>query len=310
MYQIYYNNSMLETEKTGIVQKLLLLVNILLGKKLSKSDIISEFEKRHVFITKTSVDNYIKILINNGFQIKSEKEKGKNIYSFEFNVEKNTLNEEIEPIFQELKKIIISQKDYNFVKKSVYLFYKIASCFDRESRLKVANFGYYSVINWFLVNKLEEHCYNKDVILIEYILPNGENKEITIHTDKLCIKGKSARLYLVGAIACNSCFSSLPVDRIFTIKKVLRKKVRFDLPVRLLEYTISKKNFEEFGLEDGEMLLSTENEKVTISAPIIDEFMLVQRILEHCPDVYYISDEKIKSMVFEKLKTLEKMYEK
>ncbi len=308
--EIYYNVSMEKPEKNGIVHKLLLLVNILINKKLSKTDIISEFQKKNISVSKTSIDKYIRILTDNGFSVKTEKEKGKNIYFLEFDIEKNNLNEESEAVFQELKKIIISQKDYNFVKNSVYMFYKIASCFDKDSISKVANFGYYSTINWFLVNELEKHCYDKDIILIEYILPNATNREITIHADKLSIRGKSARLYLVGAIGNSSCFSNLPVDRIFAIKKVLRKKVCFELPTRFLKYTISKNNFIESGIEDDETLLTIDNDRVTILSPVIDEFLIAQRILYHCPEVYYISDEKIKSIVFEKLKKLEEIYGK
>ncbi len=308
--KIYYNIPMEKPEKNGIVQKLLLLVNMLANKKLSKTDIISDFQKHNILVSKTSIDKYIQILINNGFLIEREKQKAKNTYSLKIDTTKNNLDEESELIFQELKKIIISQKDYNFVKNSVYLFYKIASLFDEDSVSKVANFGYYSTINWFLVNELEKHCFDKDIIEIEYILPNGVNRDIKIHADKLSIRGKSARLYLVGAINDSSCFSCLPVDRIFSIKKVLRKKVCFELPVRFLKYTISKNNFVEFGIEDDETLLFMDSEKATILSPVIDEFMVAQRILYHCPDVFYISDEKIKSIVFEKLKKLEEIYGK
>ena len=190
------------------------------------------------------------------------------------------------------------------------MFYKLSLCFDENSRNKVENFGYFSTLNWFLINQLEKHCFDKDYIVIEYVLPNGRNKEILIHTDKLLIKGSSKRMYLVGILDNAEQFSHLPVDRIFMVKKVIRKNMCFDLPVKLIKYTISKKALDEFILEDNEMIFSEDDDKVTISSFVFDEFMLIQKLLYYCPDIYYISDERIKTILLEKLQKVRKLYGK
>ena len=223
--------------------------------------------------------------------------------------EKISLDEKTESIFKELKKIIISQKNYYSIKEAVYMFYKISLLYKEEDIKRAANFGYFSTLNWFLINELESHCHDKDIIEIEYILPNGKSKNTTIHTDKLVIKWNSNRLYLSGAIDKSDLFSYLPVDRIFKINKIIRKKACFDISTRILKYTTTKQNLEETGLFDNETIVNFNEEKVTIMTPITDEFSIVQRLLYFCPDIYEISDEKIKSMVLDKLETTEKMYE-
>ena len=77
----------------------------------------------------------------------------------------------------------------------------------------------------------------------------------------------------------------------------------------MLEYTVSKKDFDKLGLLENEIISNQNDDKITILSPITDEFLISQRLMEYCPNVYYISDKKIKDTVIEKLKTLEKIYE-
>lgn len=300
---------MQKPQMNGLLSRVLFLSHMLISGEYTKKEIILEYLKNDVKVSRTSIDNYIKILSENGINVAVRKEKNKNLYSINlknFNVE---FDEKTKAVFQELKKILISQKDYYLIKNTVYLFYKLSLKLDKNISDSFANFGYFSNINWFLVNDLEKHCVDKDIIKIEYILPDGKSIDYTIHADKLIIRGSSDRLYLSGVLNDDSLFSYLPVDRIFMIKKVIRKKVLFDMPVKILKYTVSKNALETTSLEENEAIYEQHDEKVTISSLLTDEFLAFQRILHFCPDVYFISDEKIKSMVVDKLKSLEKMYE-
>ena len=300
---------MQKTTKYNLISRLLFLIFILTSKKCSKKDIISEFSKKNINLSKTTIDNYFKTLKNNGIKINSESKKGTKQYFLAPIEEKISLDDKTESIFKELKKIIVSKKNYYDIKNAIYMFYKISLLYKEEDIKRTANFGYFSTLNWFLINELETHCHNKDIIEIEYILPEGKSKNITIHADKLVIKWNSNRLYLSGTIGESYLFSHLPVDRIFKINKTIRKKACFDLSTKILKYTTSKQNLEEAGLSDNETIIKTDNEKVTILVSVKDEFSIVQRLLYFCPDVYEISDEKIKNTVLDKLKTTEKLYE-
>lgn len=300
---------MTKPQKNGLLSKILFLSHMLISGEYTKKEIISEYLKNNVKISRTSIDNYIKILSENGINIRLRKNKGKNLYSVVQNNFNPEFDEKTKTTFKELKKILVSQKNYNLIKNTVYLFYKLSLNFDKQISSSLANFGYYSNINWFLVNELEKHCIDKDIIKIEYILPSGKSKDLAVHTDKLIVQGNSCRLYLSCVLEGSSSFSHLPIDRIFTIKKIIRKKVCFNMPAKILKYTVSKNAFETTQLEDNETIYEQKDNKITISSLLTDEFSAFQRILYFCPDVYYISDEKIKSMVIDKLKSLEKIYE-
>ena len=101
------------------------------------------------------------------------------------------------------------------------LFYQLALFIkDMDERREFIDFGYYSTINWYLVTQLEKHCREKNVLILDYILPRGENKYITMHTDSLKVGEFNDRIYLHGVLENCTQFSRLPIDRIFMIKKV------------------------------------------------------------------------------------------
>ena len=66
--------------------------------------------------------------------------------------------------------------------------------------------------------------------------------------------------------------------------------------------------FDKVGLDKKEGLGEIKNNIVTIRRPIDDTFFTLQRLLYFCPDLYYISDDKIKNLVKEKLYALKDMY--
>jgi len=188
-------------------------------------------------------------------------------------------------------------------------FYKFALLTqNKDYRGSLINFDYYSKINWLLVKQLKFHCHEKDIIMFDYLLPDNKNKIITMHLDTIKVGNWSTRLYLRGIIEGMNGFSQLPIDKILMIKKIIKKNVRFNIETNVLTYKISKEIYEKEKLDEKEIVSEIKDNIVTIKRPLDDSFYIIQRLLYFCPDLYYISDEKIKNMVLEKLYILKDMY--
>lgn len=289
--------------------KVLFLLNLLYDGQYSKKEIIEEFTKNNINIKKTSINNYIEKLKSNDIPIIIKKIKNTNYYSLDKN-QIIYLKQNETDAAQDVKKILIAQKNKYLIKKAMQIFYKYALHIeDKNTKLELVNFDYYSKINWHLVKQLEYHCKNKNIIMLDYILPNGKNKYLIIHADTIKIGDWSNRLYLSGILKGDNKLSQLPVDKIFMVKKILKENIRISLKVDVLEYKISKKEFEKTGLDEKEGLTKIENNIVTIKRPLDDIFFTVQHLIHFCPDLYYVSDEKIRNYIKEKLYTLKDMYE-
>ena len=140
-------------------------------------------------------------------------------------------------------------------------------------------------------------------------MPTGENRNITLHVDKIQIGGWSNRLYLHGIFEFGNQFSTLPIEKIYMVKKVNREKVRFNLISNLLTYKISTKLFNTIELDEKERVVEQNQNFTTIQRPKDDEFYIIQKLLNFCPDLYYISDNDIKKQIKEKLEILKSTYE-
>ena len=42
-----------------------------------------------------------------------------------------------------------------------------------------------------------------------------------------------------------------------------------------------------------EKVIEETNDRITLQRPIDDDFYIIQRLLSFCPEIYYISDERI-----------------
>jgi len=291
--------------------KLLYLLNILMQNEYSKNEIIEQFNKVDVDIAKSLITHYIEQYAKYGIDIKNKINKNReNIYYVEqefsdIEFEKEELN-----AISDVKKILITQKNYNYIRKTMRLFYKIAKCIkDKDIQREIIDFGYYSTLNWNLVQQLEKHCEEKNIIAIEYILPQGECMVIKIHADSLKVSDWSQRLYLHGVFVGSKHFSHLPVDRIFMVREVIAKNKTIEVNTNFVTYVVSKKTYDEVFFDEKEKIIKDDGEKLTIERQIDDEFYLIQRLLTFCPDVYYVSDEKIKNLFKEKLENLKASYD-
>jgi len=288
--------------------KILFLLNLLCKKELSKNDIIEEFKKQNVEIKKTTINNYINKLKNNNIPIVVKQRKNVNYYTFDKKYNIIPTKEELDAS-SDVKKLLLNEKTQQIIKNVMRIFYKFAlHTYDYKIREELVDFGYYSKINWLLVKHLENHCKNKNIIMIDYILPEGSKKYIIIHTDTVKIGDWSNRLYLTGILEGDNKISQLPIDKIFRIKKVIKENVQINLETELLTYKISKEIFEKVGLDKKEGLSEIKNDIVTIRRPVDDTFFTIQRLLYFCPDLYYVSNSGIKNLIKEKLYTLKDMY--
>lgn len=288
--------------------KVLFLLNLLFNKEYSKREIIEEFEKFDIQIKKTSVNNYINKLKTNNIPIIVRQVKNTNYYS----IDKNT---SIPLKFLELsassdvKDILISSKNIDLIRCVMRVFYKFALyAKDDDTKFELMNFDYYSKINWLIVKKLDEHCRNKDIIAIDYIMPNEEMKTLIVHADMIKIGDMLKRIYLSCILDGDNKLSQLPVDKIFMIKKTVKKCVKMNLTTKVLTYKISEAMLNKFGLNKKEKLLGIKDNIASVKCPISDTFFTLQRLMYFCPYLYYVSDENLRNMVKEKLYTLKAMY--
>lgn len=291
--------------------KVLHLLNLLIEKDYTKNEILEEFLKIDVKLTKASINNYINKLLSCGFNIEIKNKKNKNLYHLKLPKQKLKPSENEIKNLNELKKILIAQKDHDKIRRFIRILYKfVLHIQDFEMANSFFDFGYYSTINWALVLRLEQHCKNKDLIEINYVLPSGINKNISIHSNSVHIAEWSDRLYLWGVFKNAKQISYLPVDRIFMINKTEKEKLPFDYETNKLKYIISNALYKEVELDSEEKLIKLTKNFATIERPSGDEFYLAQRLLSFCPDLYYISDERIKKLVIEKLQQLNMVYKK
>ena len=297
--------------KASSTYKLLYLLNLIITKDYTKAEIIKEFEKEGLKVTRSLITYYIKQLFKNGFNVKVKiNQKREKIYFVENGLANLEIKDEEFKVISDIKKLLISQKNYDNIRKTMRLFYKISNYIaDEDTKLRFIDFGYYSTLNWNLVIQLEKHCKQKNLITLDYILPSNGNKYLTLRADRLKISTWSQRLYFHGILDGTKYFLHLPVDRIYMIKKVEKSNENNEFLPDELTYVVSKKTYDKLFVDEKEKVIKVENGKITLQRSIDDEFYLIQRLLYFCPDIYYISDERIIRLLKEKLQFVKAIYE-
>ncbi len=296
--------------KVSSTDKLLYLLNLLIDDDYTKAQIIEKFSENGVNIQRSLITNYIERFHKCGIDIKSKvNEKREKVYYYEKKETDLFFTKEEMQAISDAKKILISQKNYDRIRKTMRLFYKLSRYIkDEDDKLKFIDFGYYSTINWNLLRRLEWHCKNKDVVSLDYILPTGGNKIITMRADSIKTSTWSNRIHLHGLLCDRKYFMHLPIDRIYMVKEVIKEKESFSDIQNNLIYKVSKKIYEKSFVDDKEQIIETNKDVVTIKRPIDDEFYIIQRLLSFCPMIYDISNERIKMLLKEKLELVKALY--
>lgn len=296
--------------KVSSTDKLLYLLNLLIDDDYTKAQIIEKFSENGVNIQRSLITNYIERFHKCGIDIKSKvNEKREKVYYYDKKETDLFFTKEEMQAISDAKKILISQKNYDRIRKTMRLFYKLSRYIkDEDDKLKFIDFGYYSTINWNLLRRLEWHCKNKDVVSLDYILPTGGNKIITMRADSIKTSTWSNRIHLHGLLCDRKYFMHLPIDRIYMVKEVIKEKESFSDIQNNLIYKVSKKIYEKSFVDDKEQIIETNKDVVTIKRPIDDEFYIIQRLLSFCPMIYDISNERIKMLLKEKLELVKALY--
>lgn len=296
--------------KVSSTDKLLYLLNLLIDDDYTKAQIIEKFSENGVNIQRSLITNYIERFHKCGIDIKSKvNEKREKVYYYEKKETDLFFTKEEMQAISDAKKILISQKNYDRIRKTMRLFYKLSRYIkDEDDKLKFIDFGYYSTINWNLLRRLEWHCKNKDVVSLDYILPTGGNKIITMRADSIKTSTWSNRIHLHGLLCDRKYFMHLPIDRIYMVKEVIKEKESFSDIQNNLIYKVSKKIYEKSFVDDKEQIIETNKDVVTIKRPIDDEFYIIQRLLSFCPMIYDISNKRIKMLLKEKLELVKALY--
>lgn len=299
--------------QTTRVQRVLYTLYLLTKGDISIEKLIEELSKASPKeADRTSVNSYINTLIKNNFDIEVKKENNTKIYHLNQKAFKLNFKEDEIWLIEKIKKIIISQKNVNKIKKAMEFLYKfillMSNCDDDKNIL--IDFEYYSKINWYLVDKLEKHCKNKDVIIIDYAKHGCELTKMKIHCNSISIGEWSDKIYLWGELFDNGELSFLPADKIFMIDKVVEENVPFNIKQDDIEYKISRALYDEIDLDEEEKLVKLTEDFAIIKRNKNNKFYIVQRLMSFCPDLHYISDEEIKKEVEKRLKLLKKEYEK
>jgi len=290
--------------------KALFLLNLLSQRAITKNEIIYEFAKNNVRISKTSIVNYIEKLKAYNIPIIVKKRDGVDFFYLDKQSLLLDISEFEARVAQDIKKLYVLQSDFENIRAAMRLFYKFALLVPESNvRAQLADFGYYSKIDWRLVEELKHHCKDKNIIELEYILPEGGSKVIQFHADEIKIGNWSQRLYLKGTFAFAEKFSELPIDRIYMIKKVISELYRFDIETDVLTYKIDKESAENMELDPCEAVTRIEGDYAYVKRPIDDNFRVIQKLLYFCPNLYYISDKGIKDKVQDKLYVLRDMYD-
>ena len=296
--------------KVSSTDKLLYLLNLFIDDDYTKAQIIEKFSENGVNIQRSLITNYIERFHKCGIDIKSKvNEKREKVYYYEKKETDLFFTKEEMQAISDAKKILISQKNYDRIRKTMRLFYKLSRYIkDEDDKLKFIDFGYYSTINWNLLRRLEWHCKNKDVVSLDYILPTGGNKIITMRADSIKTSTWSNRIHLHGLLCDRKYFMHLPIDRIYMVKEVIKEKESFSDIQNNLIYKVSKKIYEKSFVDDKEQIIETNKDVVTIKRPIDDEFYIIQRLLSFCPMIYDISNKRIKMLLKEKLELVKALY--
>ena len=198
-------------QKTTSIQRILFLLSLLYIKEYNKNELIEEFKKNNISIKKSSIENYIEKLKKYNIPILTKQKKNVNYYYLEKERKYKTATQNEYQAIRETKKLLFLKKNFDGIRMAMRAFYKFAKCTkEDDDRQELIDFGYFSKLNWLLIRKLEECCENKDVILVDYVLPNGKNKYISIHVDELKLSNTSDRLYLSGVFEGDNKFSILP----------------------------------------------------------------------------------------------------
>ena len=163
--------------KNKSISNILYLLKTLSVGEYSKNELIEKFKQENINLSKTSLNNYLQKIKLNNIPIKQKQVKNQKYYSLDKTKIDTRVNEEEMSVIRDTKSLFLNEKNPSNIRYIMRAFYKFAlATKNQKTRNELADFGYWSKINWNLVKSLNCHCKNKDIIALDYLMPNGKKK--------------------------------------------------------------------------------------------------------------------------------------
>lgn len=214
------------------------------------------------------------------------------------------------PQLKAIAKLYKSVYDKLDVKEVVELenfFAKLSYSLKNEhTKTYLRNLSMLKGIDKSVLNNLLIHCKNKNQIVFLYNSPKSGEKQIEIIADKLSFK--SEKLYLWGNNLTHKEYSFFAVDKILKIISIKFNKDKEEFESTKVTYELY--NHRNYIPDEDERIITKSDEKLIIEADSKNEFNLIQKILSMAGDCKVIEPEDFKIKLINKLKNMEKTYEK
>ncbi|MBQ6515982.1 WYL domain-containing protein, partial [bacterium] len=160
-------------------------------------------------------------------------------------------------------------------------------------------------LNIDLLEELNKDCKNKNLILIKYQSPRSSEREIKIKTDYIGFR--SNKLYLFGFDTEHKKHVFLNISR---IKEILLRFLDKDIPeAPLTTVKFRLKNFENYTLENTEIITDKNENEATIMGQYYNDFIAIQRMMYFAEDCTVLEPQEIVDKIIEKLLNMRKHYD-
>lgn len=157
-----------------------------------------------------------------------------------------------------------------------------------------------------LIQDLMTYAQNNTEVTIYYNSENSGKKNITILVDKLHIN--NSKLYISGFNSEHNTYSSFLVQKIISVVSVNIKNNTLKIPEITVGYLYLKDENEDFELLNGEKIVNSDNNKLTIEITSANKFEIMQRIMSHSIKCKVLYPEDFKSEVIANLKKMKEGY--
>lgn len=187
------------------------------------------------------------------------------------------------------------------------LFNKLADFTDsQELKELIKGISILKNLNIELLEELNNECKNKNLILINYHSPRATTeREIKIKTDYIGFR--SSQLYLFGFDTERNKHVFLNISR---IKKIILRFLDKDIPeAPLTTVKFRLKNFENYALENTEIILDKNDNEALITGQYYNDFIAIQRMMYFAEDCTVIEPQEIIDQIVEKLLNMRKHYD-
>ena len=292
--------------KTGF--RLIVILAMLYKKDLTKAEIKEYFYRKY---NMAFSDETLKLDLNTLQEAGFVLDRGTKADGFKISLEKTfsmfKIAENEREILTIIRDIGFDFLSYRQILNLKMLYRKISTCSQSQNDV-LCDFKFYNLVNYKIVEKLEEHIENKTQCILLYdSLQRGKTKT-RILPKKLLIRNN--KLYL-------NCYSkkhrnniTFRLDNIKDVQNVehfieLKKPKTRKRPVR---YRLKRKFYDKNPLENFEKVIKIGNDFVDIETEEDSDFFIAQRLLTLGKNCVKVNSKSIKDKVLKKINETLDMY--